>query len=170
MYNGYITVSTQTSHPAKVDAKKSVSACAVGAKILTETGFRYDAHPPGHPSVVLHSYFTSCGLNKGLETAKGEPVASYQYNTISPFWTAAWQMRNLEGNEAAQQMVDDMAKRIEQICTEASTGRTKVKCNISGTDAPKLSGYIVAEDAASIQLMKKGYEATSDNLVKITAK
>jgi tripeptide aminopeptidase len=170
MYNGYITVETNTSHPASVDKKLSVSACAVGAKILTETGFRFDAHPPGHPAVVLHSYFTSCGLNKKLETAKGEPVASYQYNTISPFWTAAWQMRNLEGNEAAQEMVDDIAKRINQICAELSAGRSKVKCEISGTDAPKLSGYSVSENAASIRLMKKGYEVTSDNPVKITAK
>jgi di/tripeptidase len=170
MYNGYITVATKTSHPASIDDKLSVSACAVGAKILTETGFRYDAHPPGHPSVVLHSYFTSCGLNKHHETAKGEPLASYQYNTISPFWTAAWQMRNLEGNQAAQQMADDIAKRITQICIEASTGRTKVVCNITGTEAPKLTGYSVSENAASIQLMKKGYEASSGDPVKITAK
>ncbi len=170
MYNGYITVATQTSHPASVDDKKSVSACALGAKILTETGFRSDAHPPGHPNVVLHSYFTSCGLNKHLHTAKGEPVASYQYNTISPFWTAAWQMRNLEGNEAAQKMVNEIASKVKAICAEAALGRSEVGCEMSGIDTPKLSGYVVSENAASIRLMKKGFEMTGDQPVKITAK
>jgi di/tripeptidase len=169
-YDGYITVASQTSHPASVDENKSVSACALGAKILTETGFRSDAHPPGHPNVVLHSYFTSCGINKQRKTAKGEPIADYQYNTISPFWTAAWQMRNLEGNEAAQLMVDNIANNIKRICAEASKGRSKVECGISGADAPKLRGYIVSDDAASIQLLKKGFETTSAKSVRITAK
>lgn len=170
MYNGYITVATQTSHPASVDDKLSVSACALGTQILNEAGFRYDAHPPGHPNVVLHSYFTSCGINKQLETAKGEPIASYQYNTISPFWTAAWQMRNLEGNAAAQQMVDKIASTVKRLCAEASAGRSKVECNITGNDGPKLSGYVVSEDAASIRLLQRGFESTGDKPVKITAK
>lgn len=170
MYGGYITVATQTSHPASVDEKLSVSACAVGTQILYEAGFRFNAHPPGHPNVVLHSYFTSCGLDKKTETAKGEPIASYQYNTISPFWTAAWQMRNLEGHDAAQQMVDGITATIKRVCAEASKGRTKVNCMISGNDAPKLTGYVVPEDAASIQLLRKGFKATGENPVKITAK
>jgi len=170
MYNGYITVATRTSHPATVDQKLSVSACALGAEILRETGFRSNAHPPGHPNVVLHSYFTSCGLNKGNETIKGEPLADYQYNTISPYWTAAWQMRNLEGNTAAQKMVDRISEKITTICEAASKGRSVVECKITGTEAPKLSGYIVPEDAASIRLLKVGYEKTSEQTVKITAK
>ncbi len=170
MYNGFITVRTHTSHPASVDEKQSVSACAVGAQILRETGFRPDAHPPGHPNVVLHSYFTSCGLDKGLETAKGEPIASYQYNTISPFWTAAWQMRNLEGNAAAQTMVDRIAADIKRICAQAGAGRSQVECEISGADSPKLSGYVVAESAASIRMLKKGFEATAQKPLRITAK
>ncbi len=170
MYSGYITVRTKTSHPASVDEKLSVSACAVGTQILNEAGFRFDAHPPGHPNVVLHSYFTSCGIDKHLLTAKGEPIASYQYNTISPFWTAAWQMRNLEGNRAAQEMVDGIASTVKRICSQAGKGRSKVECTITGTDAPKLDGYVVSEDAASIRLLKQGFEATGKNPVRITAK
>jgi di/tripeptidase len=170
MYNGYITVATQTSHPASVDEKLSVSACALGAKILRDTGFRSNAHPPGHPNVVLHSYFTSCGLNKGKQTPKGEPIASYQYNTISPYWTAAWQMRNLEGNAEAQKMVEAISEKITTICDAASKGRSEIECDITGTDAPKLSGYVVSEDSASIRLLKAGYEKTSERSVKITAK
>jgi di/tripeptidase len=170
MYGGYITVETQTSHPAEVDRKLAISACALGAQILREAGFRPDAHPPGHPNVVLHSYFTSCGLNKDLETAKGEPIASCQYNTISPFWTAAWQMRNLEGNKAPQLMVDGISETLQRICNEASTARTKVKCSMTGVNAAKLSGYVVSEDAPSIQILKKGFESTGDNPVNITAK
>ncbi len=170
MYNGYITVSSQTSHPAEVDSKQSVSACAVGSQILHEAGFRADAHPPGHPNVVLHSYFISCGINKRKLTAKGEPVADYQYNTISPFWSAAWQMRNLEGNEAAQKMVLDLEKTVHRICAEAGRNRTKLKCDITGVNEAKLSGYIVAEESASIQLLKTGFERTGDDVVRITAK
>ncbi|MFT5133482.1 MAG: di/tripeptidase [Gammaproteobacteria bacterium] len=170
MYNGYFTVATQTSHPAEVDEKQSVSACALGAEILRKSGFRPNAHPPGHPNVVLHSYFTSCGLNKGLETAKGEPVASYQYNTISPYWTAAWQMRNLEGHAAAQKMVDEIASTMKRLCAKASEGRSKVECVFTGGDSPKLEGYVVSEDAASIRLLKKGFESTGNEAVNITAK
>jgi di/tripeptidase len=170
MYGGYITVETQTSHPAEVDAKLSVSACAMGAEFLREAGFRHDVHPPGHPNVVLHSYFTSCGLNKGLQTVKGEPLASYQYNTISPFWTAAWQMRNLEGDKAAKEMVDTISSTLEDICEHASTARSHVECKITGNNTAKLTGYIVAEDAASVQLLKLGFDATGEKPVVITAK
>jgi tripeptide aminopeptidase len=170
MYSGFITVHTRTSHPAFVDEKLSVSACAVGTRILHEAGFRPDTHPPGHPGVVLHSYFTSCGIDKNRLTKKGEPIADYQYNTISPFWTSAWQMRNLEGTENARLLADSIVTTMQQVCTEAARGRTNVECEITGADKPGLTGYTVPEDAASIRVLKAGFETTGEEPVNITAR
>ncbi len=170
MYSGYITVKTSTSHPAKIDDKKSVSACAVGARMLHEGGFNPDGHPDNHPDVVLHSYFNSCGVDNGRMTAKGQPAADYQYNTISPFWTASWQMRNLEGVDSAQTMVAKLAATIERICSEAGKERTPVACAITGTDKPKLICYTIPRDADSIKLLQTGFEATGNKKIRITAK
>ncbi len=170
MYSGYITVRSQTSHPAMVERKSAVSACAVGARILTEAGFSSDAHPPGRPDVVLHSYFNSCGIDRQQFTAKGEPTASYKYNTISPFWTATWQMRNLEGDDAAKELVQHIKATMERVCAEAARDRTAVECAISGTDKPKLTGYVIAEQAPAIRLLQAGFDQTGKDAVRITAR
>ena len=47
-YRGFITIRTQTSHPAAIHDKKSVSACAVGARFLAQAGFR----PEGYPRIT----------------------------------------------------------------------------------------------------------------------
>jgi len=160
MYKGWVTIRTQTSHPAEVHAKKTVSACAVGARFLHEAGFRPEAYPPGHPAVVLHSYFTSCGIDDRRLTPKGEPAAEYQYNSISPFWTAAWQMRNLEGAAKAQDMVDGIAATLKRVCDEAAAGRTPVQCEIAGHRAPELTGYVVEESAPALRWLEAGYGRT----------
>ncbi len=170
IYDGHLSISTVTSHPADVDTKLSVSACALGSEILYQSGFRANTHPPGHPGVVLHSYFTSCGINKGETTVKGEPLAAYQYNTISPYFTAAWQMRNLEGDVASKQMVDRLASTMNGLCQQAANNRTAVKCEITGTDEAALVGYVVPEDAASIVLLERGFRKTGTEAPKVTAR
>ncbi|MFQ5661184.1 MAG: M20/M25/M40 family metallo-hydrolase [Gammaproteobacteria bacterium] len=170
MYNGTITVKTATSHPAAIDNKRSVSACAVGARILSEGGFNPDGHPHGHPGVVLHSYFVSCGVDGKHRTPKGEPVADYQYNTVSPYWTAAWQMRSLEGAHAAQAMAANLVTIIKQICVQAGQGRTPVQCTITGADKPELLGYTVSSDASALQLLEAGFGSTGTNKVRISAR
>ncbi|MGD2136672.1 MAG: M20/M25/M40 family metallo-hydrolase [Gammaproteobacteria bacterium] len=170
LYSGFITVRTRTAHPAEIDKKRAVSACAVGARILHEAGFRPDAHPPGHPGVVLHSYFMSCGTDNNRLTQKGEPVADYQYNTVSPFWTSAWQMRNLEGAENARKLADSIAATMRQVCAEAASGRTPVVCEITGTDEPALTGYVVPEDAAAIRVLKAGFAQTGTRPATVTAR
>lgn len=169
MYSGYVTVRTETSHPSEIHNRKSVSACAVGAQFLRAAGFRPGGRPPGHRDVVLHSYFNSCGIDGGRLTPKGEPIADYQYNTISPFWTAAWQMRNLEGAAAAQQMVDGIAATLQRVCDAAAAGRTPVSCAISGHEKPKLTGYVVPETGPALQLLRAGYARTGTTPPRVTA-
>jgi tripeptide aminopeptidase len=156
-YGGYVTVRTQTSHPAEVHTKKSVSACAVGAEFLQRAGFTPAARPDPGRNIVLHSYFLSCGSDGGRVTPKGEPVADYQYNTISPFFTAAWQLRSLEGEEAARRTVQEIAGVLDAVCREASQGRTPVECAMTGTDRPGLTGYVVRSDAPSLRLLDAGF-------------
>ncbi len=168
-YRGFITIRTQTSHPASIHDKKSVSACAVGAQFLTRAGFRPEGFPPDHPNVILHSYFTSCGVDGGRVTPKGEPIADYQYNSISPYWTAAWQMRNLEGPEAAAKMAAGLRTVLDQVCSVAAQDRTPVQCEITGTDTPGLTGYVVDEKAPSVQLLSAGYRMAG-NPPRITAR
>jgi tripeptide aminopeptidase len=160
MYNGYLTVRTRTSHPAEVDVKRAVSACAVGARILWEAGFRADAHPPGHPQVVLHSYFASCGIDGGGRTPKGEPIADYQYNSISPYWTSAWQLRSLEDEARTRDLVAVLSATIEGVCVEAADGRSAVDCAITGAERPALPGYVVAPDAPAVRLLEAAFAAT----------
>jgi di/tripeptidase len=169
MYKGWVTVRTRTSHPAEIHARKTVSACAVGARFLHEAGFRPKGHPPGHRDVVLHSYFTSCGTDSGRMTPKAEPVADYQYNSISPFWTAAWQMRNLEGAPAARAMVDGIAATLQRVCDEAARDRTPVRCDIAGHKVPELIGYVVAEDAPALRFLDAGYRRTGAAAPQVTA-
>jgi acetylornithine deacetylase/succinyl-diaminopimelate desuccinylase-like protein len=158
-FSGHVTVRTQTSHPAAIDDKKSVSACAVGADFMTRAGFRPDAHPPGHPDVVLHAYFVSCGIDQGRATAKGHPAADFQYNSISPYWTAAWQMRNLEGHAGAAAMAAELRTVLAQTCADAGRDRTFVACAITGTDNPSLTGYVLSADAPAVRLLAAGYGA-----------
>ena len=160
MYKGWVTIRTQTSHPSEIHAKKTVSACAVGARFLHEAGFRPEGFPPGHPAVVLHTYFTSCGIDGGRFTPKGEPIADYQYNSISPFWTTAWQMRNLEGPAKAQELADGIAATLKRVCKEAAAGRTPVRCEIAGDRAPELLGYFVDETAPALHWLEAGYRRT----------
>jgi tripeptide aminopeptidase len=167
-YRGYITIRTQTSHPAAIHEKKSVSACAVGARFLTQAGFRPEGFPPDHLNVVLHSYFTSCGIDGGRTTPKGEPIADYQYNSISPFWTAAWQLRSLEGSAAAAEMAAGLRTVLDQVCGDAARDRTPVQCEITGTDTPGLTGYVVDENASALQLLSTGYRLAG-NPPKVTA-
>jgi di/tripeptidase len=169
VYKGYVTVRTQTSHPAQIHEKKSVSACAVGARFLHEAGFRPEGHPPGHPGVVLHSYFNSCGVDRGTITAKGEPAADYQYNSISPYWTASWQMRNLEGEAAARSMVEGIAATLAKVCAEAARGRTAVDCAITGDRAPELTGYVVPPEAPALRFLEAGYRRTGAGAPRVTA-
>lgn len=169
-YGGYITVRTQTSHPADVYEKKSVSACAVGARILYEAGFDPAGHPVDHPDVVLHSYFTSCGIDEGARTAKGHPAATFQYNTISPFWTAAWQLRSLEGLEKAQKMVAGIKATMDRVCAEAARDRTPVRCEIAGGDHPGLLGYVVGQDAPAVELLGVGFVLAGSGPVSVTAR
>lgn len=169
-YGGYFTVRTQTSHPADVHEKKTVSACAVGARILREAGFEAGAHPADHPDVVLHSYFSSCGIDEGAHTAKGHPAATFQYNTISPFWTAAWQLRSLEGVDGAKTMVDGIAATLQRVCAEAESGRTPVQCEISGDNRPGLLGYVVPETAPALLMLGTGFVRAGSGPVKITAR
>ncbi len=169
MYGGYITVKTETSHPAEVAKKKTVSACAVGAQILFMTGFESSAHPFGNHNVVLHSFFNSCGIDEGKKTDFGVPIATPKFNTIAPFWTASWQMRNLEGTENAAAMAASLKRTVEQICAAAEKGRTPVKCEITGTDKPGLIGYQVAEDHPTTRLLKRGFETTGSRKVEIKA-
>ena len=168
-YRGFITIRTQTSHPAAIHDKKSVSACAVGARFLDRAGFRPEGYPPDHPNVILHSYFTSCGIDGGRTTLKGEPIADYQYNSISPFWTAAWQMRNLEGPVAAAEMVAGLRATLDRICAEAAQDRTPVQCEMEGTDKPGLTGYVVDKNAPALRLLATGYRNAGNN-PKITAR
>ncbi|OGT81785.1 MAG: hypothetical protein A3H91_01415 [Gammaproteobacteria bacterium RIFCSPLOWO2_02_FULL_61_13] len=168
-YRGFITVRTQTSHPAAIHDKKSVSACAVGAQFLSQAGFRPEGYPPNHLNVVLHSYFTSCGVDGGRTTLKGEPIADYQYNSISPFWTAAWQMRSLEGPAAAADMAAGLRVVLDQVCGAAARDRTPVQCEITGTDTPGLTGYVVDGKAPSVQLLSTGYRMAG-NPPRITAR
>lgn len=156
-YSGYVTVRTQTSHPASIDEKSSVSACAVGVDFMHRAGFRPDGHPPGHADVILHSYFTSCGVDQGRVTDKGHPAADFQYNSISPYWTAAWQLRSLEGAEAAAHMVAGLKATLEQVCRDAARNRTPVQCDMQGTDKPSLTGYVMAADAPAVRLLAEGY-------------
>lgn len=169
MYKGWVTVRTETSHPADIHSKKTVSACAVGARFLQEAGFRPEGRPPGHPDVVLHTYFTSCGTDGGKMTPKGEPMADYKYNSISPFWTAAWQMRNLEGTAKAQQMADGIATALRHVCDEAAAGRTPVRCEIAGHGMPELTGYVVDASAPTLQWLEAGYRRTGAAAPKVTA-
>jgi len=168
-YRGFITIRTQTSHPAAIHEKKSVSACAVGAQFMGRAGFRPEGFPPDHPDVILHSYFTSCGVDGGRTTLKGEPVADYQYNSISPYWTAAWQMRNLEGPVAAAEMAAGLRATLDQVCAEAARDRTPVQCEITGTETPGLTGYVVDEGEPSVRLLSAGYHKAG-NPPKITAR
>ena len=168
-YRGYISIRTQTSHPAAIFEKKSVSACAVGARFLSEAGFRPEGYPPDHPDVILHSYFTSCGVDGGRTTPKGEPIADYQYNSISPFWTASWQMRNLEGPQAAAAMVAGLSATLQRVCAEAAQDRTPVQCRMEGTDKPGLTGYVVDKNAPAIRLLETGYKLAG-NPPTITAR
>lgn len=170
MYSGYITVKTKTSHPASVDKKQSVSACAVGAEILTKNGFRPDAHPAGLPNVVLHSYFTSCGIDNALITPKGEPQAEYKFNTIAPFWTAAWQMRSLESLADTRHLVEQIKSRTAEICGSAGKDRSPVECKITGTSEPKLLGYVAPLESPSVRLLQKGFTLTGEKPVKVTEK
>ena len=168
-YRGYITIRTQTSHPAAIHDKKSVSACAVGAQFLTQAGFRPEGYPPDHPNVVLHSYFTSCGIDGGRTTPKGEPIADYQYNSISPYWTAAWQMRNLEGPAAAAEMAAGLRVTLDRVCADAARERTPVQCEITGTDKAGLTGYVVDDSGPVLGLLSTGYKVAG-NTPKITAR
>lgn len=156
-YSGHVTVRSQTSHPAAIDEKSSVSACAVGVDFMQRAGFRPDAHPPGHPDVILHSYFVSCGVDAGRITDKGHPAADFQYNSISPYWTAAWQLRSLEGPQAASAMVAGLRAILSETCADAARGRTPVTCEITGTDKPSLTGYVVEADAPAVRLLADGY-------------
>lgn len=156
-YGGHITVRTHTSHPAAIDEKHSVSACAVGADFMHRAGFRPDGHPPGHANVILHAYFVSCGIDQGRLTDKGHPAADFQYNTISPYWTAAWQLRSLEGPGAAAELVAGLRATLDQVCRDAAQGRTPVLCEIQGTGKPHLTGYVVSDDAPSVRLLAAGF-------------
>ncbi|MBI2993672.1 MAG: M20/M25/M40 family metallo-hydrolase [Gammaproteobacteria bacterium] len=169
-YSGYLTVRTQTSHPADVHDKKTVSACAVGARILQRAGFAPAAHPPKHPDVVLHSYFTSCGIDEGDLTPKGHPAAKFQYNTISPYWTAAWQLRSLEGAEKAKSMVAGIRSTMERVCANAAKDRTPVRCEMTGDAKPDLLGYVVGEDAPAVQMLGIGFVEAGSGPVKVTAR
>ncbi|MBI2970507.1 MAG: M20/M25/M40 family metallo-hydrolase, partial [Gammaproteobacteria bacterium] len=169
-FQGFITVQTETSHPAQIHDRKSVSACAVGARILHEAGFRPEGFPPGHPNVVLHSYFTSCGVDAGGHTQKGHPAADFQYNTISPFWTAAWQMRSLEGPEAALSMAAEIRDTVDAVCARAAEGRMPVRCEITGTERPGLTGYVVAADAPALDLLGRGFVLAGGGPVVSTAR
>ncbi|MBI2500231.1 MAG: M20/M25/M40 family metallo-hydrolase [Deltaproteobacteria bacterium] len=169
MYEGVMIVRTSTSHPMDFDEKKSVSACAVGSRLLHETGFRPEGHPPNHPMVILHSAFVSCGEERGELTPKGEPTASYKYNTVSPYWTANWQMRSLEGHEAAARMVSEMRTTMERICLELSQNRTPVRCEIRGAEKPDLYGYLVEENHPSVILMNYGIRSLGIS-ARVTAK
>jgi di/tripeptidase len=169
-YSGHMTVRTQPSHPADVHDRKSVSACAVGTHILHEAGFGPAGHPPGNTDVVLHSYFMSCGVDGGSLTPKGEPLADYQYNVIAPYWTAAWQLRSLEGPDAAREMAVRVRSVMDRVCAEAAQGRTPVECLMTGTERPSLTGYTVPADAPSVRLLATGFRGTDDGSVKITAR
>ena len=169
-YSGYMTVRTQTSHPADVYEKKSVSACAVGAHILYEAGFDPAGHPRDHTDVVLHSYFTSCGTDEGARTPKGHPAASFQYNTISPYWTAAWQLRSLEGPENARKMVAGLKHTMNRVCMEAAKDRTPVYCEIAGDGHPSLLGYVVAANALAVELLGVGFVQAGSVPVSVTAR
>lgn len=161
-YSGHVTVRTQTSHPASIAEKLSVSACAVGVDFMHRAGFRPDGHPPGHPDVVLHSYFTSCGVDNGRVTDKGHPAADFQYNSVSPYWTAAWQLRSLEGAQAAAGMVAGLRDTLALVCAEAARNRTPVTCDIQGTAKPSLTGYVMAADAPAVRLLARGYRAAGN--------
>lgn len=170
MYTGSLAVRTQTSHPADVHKKKTVSACAVGAHILHEAGFHPSGRPPAHPDVVLHAYFTSCGVDEGGRTPKGEPIAAYRYNSISPFWTAAWQLRSLEGPDRARSMVGEISATVDRICAEAARDRTPVRCEMTGTKRADLVGYVVPEGAPAVQLLGMGFVQARSGSVKVTAR
>ncbi|HBF11949.1 MAG TPA: hypothetical protein DDW49_00935 [Deltaproteobacteria bacterium] len=159
MYKGYVAIQTHTSHPFAVDKQKSVSACAVGTEFKLQAGFKSDAHPSDHPNVVLHTYFESCGVDGGKKTDFGVPLADPKYNTIAPFWTAAWQMRNLEGPEKAAQMAAGLKGTLQRVCQQAAEGRTPVACEITGTDKPSLVGYVVPEEDPGISLLQGGFES-----------
>jgi tripeptide aminopeptidase len=169
-YSGYLTVRTQTSHPASVHDKKSVSACAVGARILHEAGFRPQAFPEGNDNLVLHSFFMSCGIDKGRTTPKGEPIADYQYNSISPFWTASWQLRSLEGADQARQTVAGIKSTMERVCEEAAFGRTPVTCAITGTERPGLTGYVIDENAPAVRLLQSAFVTAQAGNAVITTR
>lgn len=170
MLSGFMTVRTETSHPSDIHMKKTVSACATGARILHEAGFQPEGYPYGHPDVVLHSYFMSCGIDGGRLTPKGHPIADFQYNTISPFWTAAWQMRSLEGLDAALESAAGIKATMDRICAGAAQGRTPVRCKITGTKRPDLTGYVIDTDASSLHLIGIGFVLAGSGPVVVTAR
>lgn len=169
MYSGYITVKTETSHPAEMFKKNALSACAVGAKILTEADFNPTGQPSDGSQTVWLVYHTSCGIDEGAETSWGNPKATEKYNTVPPYWTASWQMRDLEGLEHATTMVQGLRKTVERVCRETSVGKTEVSCEVTGTEDFRLEGYKIEEDFPTLQILERGFEKSKAGKQKVTA-
>jgi acetylornithine deacetylase/succinyl-diaminopimelate desuccinylase-like protein len=167
---GYVTVRTKTSHPASAPSALSVNACAVSAQIMVEAGFRSNMHPPDTNNTIWHVFFNSCGIDEGKKTSWGHPIASAKYNTVPPFATFSWQMRDLEGEQHALQMLKGLKETVERVCQKASVGRSPVSCEVQGADALGLIGYKVDADSSSIQILQRGFSASLAGDQAVTAR